>query len=351
MSDFSAQGIVAVKRIRNNDSLSVDIDIDKPLFQGLDENTGNPFPNWETDASSRPTLTPVAKSAKGNVVSLGKHRWSYNDSALTFNGNTTTDGFQLTADGKFGMNSSGQLRIFKNLASSDNQSSDSLVYTGYASVGSFGQDINAYANVLIQKMGSSAYFGTVTATRKILTEASGEDTTKLSTSLWLSTSQLKSSDYSVKWFKVNSQGAETQIETGVELTVNRSMVDGATLFIAQFYHKDSVNYCFRAGIRIQDSADLYVVNGKVSNMIGDNGAVATITGSVFNTRTNSVVSLPTGDRTDGKKKTQWHATAYRDDNTKIKSVDSNVITISTAESDYNNTEHDAYVAFTVDWVD
>lgn len=344
MGDFSAQGIVAVKRMRNNDTLSVDIDIDKALFQGLDENTGVPFPNWETDASSRPTLTPVVKSAKGNVASLGQHRWEYNETALVFNGSTTSDGFQLTSDGKFGMNSNGQLRIFKNLASSSNPSSDSLVYTGYASVGSWGQDISAFATVLIQKMGSSAYFGTIRATRKILTEAAGETTSTLITELWLSSSQLKSSEYTVNWYKVNSNGEEVLFKSGTTLEIGRGDVDGTTLFIAQFYHKDAQNYCFRAGIRIQDSADMYVVVGTVSNMIGD--TPATITGHLWNTRTNTEKTLDAKEN-----QPSWSASAYRDDKAPIKTVKAQSITISKAESDYNDTEHDAFVAFSVGWVE
>lgn len=344
MGDFSAQGIVAVKRMRNNDTLSVDIDIDKPLFQGLDENTGVPFPNWETDASSRPTLTPVVKSAKGNIASLSKHRWEYNAASLTFNGSTTSDGFQLTSDGKFGMDASGRLKIFKNLASSSNQTSDSLKYTGSATVGEKSQDISAFANVLIQKMGSSAYFGTIVATRKILTEIDGETKTTLNTGLWLSTTPLKTSEYTVKWFKVNSEGKEVEFKNGTSIEVGRGDVDGSTLFIAQFYHKDSVNYCFRAGIRIQDSADMYIVIGKVSNLIGD--TPSTITGQLWNTRTNTEKILDAEAN-----QVSWSATAYRDDKTPIKTVKSQSITISSAESDYNDSEHDAFVAFSVNWVE
>lgn len=122
------------------------------------------------------------------------------------------------------------------------------------------------------------------------------------------------------------------------LTVTRSMVNGSTLITCEFYHKDAQNACFRAGKVMTDNADEYVVVGEVSNLIGDKAA--TITGNIKNTRTNAIVT-PTG--------VAWNAKAYKDNNELIKEVNSNVVTISKAESDYGGSEHDAYVLFTATW--
>ena len=50
-NNYSAQGCIPVRRVRNNDSLSISIESTQPLFQGVDANNDNatPFPNWETD--------------------------------------------------------------------------------------------------------------------------------------------------------------------------------------------------------------------------------------------------------------------------------------------------------------
>ena len=114
---YSAQGCIPVRRVRNNDSLSISIESTQPLFQGVDANNDNatPFPNWETDDAARPILTPVVKSAKGNIVSLSNHQWKYGDTLLVFSGSTSGT-FQLTGDGKFGMDANGRLKNFKNLA-------------------------------------------------------------------------------------------------------------------------------------------------------------------------------------------------------------------------------------------
>lgn len=333
-NNYSAQGCIPVRRVRNNDSLSISIESTQPLFQGVDANNENatPFPNWETDDAARPILTPVVKSAKGNIVSLSNHQWKYGDTLLVFSG-STSGSFQLTGDGKFGMDANGRLKIFKNLASSRSTSSDTLTYSGTAKIGdSSTQDVSGFVTILIQPMGNNSYMGWITANRSILTDAPNENTATLSARLWLSTTEL--TDFSVKW--KNSAGEV--LGSDKTLTVTRDMVNGSTLITCEFYHKDAQNACFRAGKVMTDNADEYVIVGEVSNLIGDKAA--TITGRIKNTRTNSIVS-PTN--------VSWNAKAYKDNNELIKQVSSNVITISKSESDYGGTEHDAYVLFTATW--
>lgn len=333
-TNYSAQGCIPVRRVRNNDSLSISIESTQPLFQGVDANNNNatPFPNWETDDAARPILTPVVKSAKGNIVSLSNHHWKYGDTLLVFSGSTSGT-FQLTGDGKFGMDANGRLKIFKNLASSSSTSSDILTYNGTAKIGdSSTQDVSGFVTILIQPMGNNSYMGWITANRSILTDVQNENTATLSARLWLSTTEL--TDFSVKW--KNSAGEV--LGSDKNLTVTRDMVNGSTLITCEFYHKDAQNACFRAGKVITDNADEYVIVGEVSNLIGDKDAM--ITGYIKNTRTNTIVTQTGVD---------WNAKAYKDNNELIKEVNSNVITIAKSESDYGGTEHDAYVLFTATW--
>ena len=333
-TNYSAQGCIPVRRVRNNDSLSISIESTQPLFQGVDANNNNatPFPNWETDDAARPILTPVVKSAKGNIVSLSNHNWKYGDTLLVFSGSTSGT-FQLTGDGKFGMDANGRLKIFKNLASSSSTSSDTLTYNGTAKIGdSSTQNVSGFVTILIQPMGNNSYMGWITANRSILTDVQNENTATLSARLWLSTTEL--TDFSVKW--KNSAGEV--LGSDKTLTVTRDMVNGSTLITCEFYHKDAQNACFRAGKVMTDNADEYVIVGEVSNLIGDKDA--TITGCIKNTRTNTIVT---------QANVSWNAKAYKDNNELIKEVSSNVITIAKSESDYGGTEHDAYVLFTATW--
>lgn len=333
-TNYSAQGCIPVRRVRNNDYLSISIESTQPLFQGVDANNNNAtsFPNWETDDAARPILTPVVKSAKGNIVSLSNHHWKYGDTLLVFSGSTSGT-FQLTGDGKFGMDANGRLKIFKNLASSSSTSSDTLTYSGTAKIGdSSTQDVSGFVTILIQPMGNNSYMGWITANRSILTDVQNENTATLSARLWLSTTEL--TDFSVKW--KNSAGKV--LGSDKTLTVTRDMVNGSTLITCEFYHKDAQNSCFRAGKVMTDNADEYVIVGEVSNLIGDKAA--TITGRIKNTRTNAIVNPAN---------VSWNAKAYKDNNEPIKEVNSNVITIAKSESDYGGTEHDAYVIFTATW--
>lgn len=333
-TNYSAQGCIPVRRVRNNDFLSISIESTQPLFQGVDANNDNatPFPNWETDDAARPILTPVVKSVKGNIVSLSNHHWKYGDTLLVFSGSTSGT-FQLTGDGKFGMDANGRLKIFKNLASSSSTSSDTLTYSGTAKIGdSSTQDVSGFVTILIQPMGNNSYMGWITANRSILTDMQNENTATLSAMLWLSTTEL--TDFSVKW--KNSAGEV--LGSDKTLTVTRDMVNGSTLITCEFYHKDAQNTCFRAGKVMTDNADEYVIVGEVSNLIGDKAA--TITGHIKNTRTNAIVT-PTN--------VAWNAKACKDNNELIKELNSNVITIAKSESDYGGTEHDAYVLFTAIW--
>lgn len=274
----------------------------------------------------------MVKSAKGNIVSLSNHHWKYGDTLLVFT-DSKSGTFWLTSDGKFGMDEYGRLKIFKNLASGSSSSSDTLTYSGTATIGDSGtQDISGFVTILIQPMGNNSYMGWITANRSILTDAQNEDTATLSARLWLSTIEL--TDFSVKW--KNSAGKV--LGSDKTLTVTRDMVNGSTLITCEFYHKDAQNSCFRAGKVMTDNADEYVIVGEVSNLIGDKAA--TITGRIKNTRTNAIVTPAN---------VSWNAKAYKDNNEPIKEVNSNVITIAKSESDYGGTEHDAYVLFTATW--
>lgn len=274
----------------------------------------------------------MVKSAKGNIVSLSNHHWKYGDTLLVFT-DSKSGTFWLTSDGKFGMDEYGRLKIFKNLASGSSSSSDTLTYSGTATIGDIGtQDISGFVTILIQPMGNNSYMGWITANRSILTDVQNEDTATLSARLWLSTTEL--TDFSVKW--KNSAGKV--LGSDKTLTVTRDMVNGSTLITCEFYHKDAQNSCFRAGKVMTDNADEYVIVGEVSNLIGDKAA--TITGRIKNTRTNAIVNPAN---------VSWNAKAYKDNNEPIKEVNSNFITIAKSESDYGGTEHDAYVIFTATW--
>ena len=86
MSNLSAQGSITVKRLRNGDTFFISLDLNGvPLYQGVDPVTGDVPPDWRV-AANQPVITPKVTSARGNIVSLGGHQWSYNGQVLVFTG-------------------------------------------------------------------------------------------------------------------------------------------------------------------------------------------------------------------------------------------------------------------------
>ena len=69
-NNYSAQGCIPVRRVRNNDSLSISIESTQLLFQGVDANNDNatPFPNWETDDSAQNSKKSVLRTRKPALI-------------------------------------------------------------------------------------------------------------------------------------------------------------------------------------------------------------------------------------------------------------------------------------------
>lgn len=295
-----AQGVVPVKRLRDSDTLTLTLEGNgKPLFQAVDEDAANAdgtagvVPDW-TKAENQPTLTPKCVSARGNTVVLSMHQWEYLGTAVTFNG-AQSGGWTTSSDGRFQMNTTtGALKIVKNLASKTNIANDSLRYKCVATVAGVEFSMEITVDVVIQPAGSAAYLGTLWTSNSVLDETHA--TTTISSALYIG--QTVVSDYTVKW---ESGGKALSGKDGKTLEVTRDMVDSNTLFVANFYRTGSATACYRAGIRIADTADIYIVQASVDGDMVTATSGVKVTASVVNVKTNSSVSL---------KNASWVATVY-----------------------------------------
>jgi hypothetical protein len=269
MSQYSAQGSITIRRLRNGDTCFISFrNNGVPLFQCVDPNTGVVSPDW-TIAENQPTLTPQVVSARGNTVVLSGHQWSYNGILLVFSGATSGE---WTADttGKFQMNAStGALKIVKNLASKDNPASDTLHYVCSASVAGVEQTLEKDVDIQIQSAGASSYAGTLTATAPIL--SSSETSTTLNARLFIGGTEV--TDFSVKWYRDDELWSA---KTGKSITVTREEVDWSQLVIAEFYlsSSDTQAVC-RAAVRITDVSDEYKIEHRIVNSDGSAATSAT----------------------------------------------------------------------------
>ncbi len=345
-NNYSAQGSITIRRLRNGDTLFISFDNNgKPLYQGVDTTSGNVSPDW-TNPENQPMLTPKVTSARGASLTLSNHTWKYNGNTLVFNGAEDGD-FIIDSTGKFEMNpTNGALKIIANLASTTNYASDTLSYSCTATLQGVEYNLSKDADITIQASGASSYTGTITATTEQITAA--VTSTTLRTDLHLATTDYRASglDYYVKWYKQDLDHQWTDKAGQKDITVTRDDVDGTTLFIAEFYeNSSSATPVCRAAIRIIDASDdfqiIYTITS--TNKTVDTGKPVTVTGRIVNMRTNSQVTAPGATwQTQVMDKTTWAPT---------QTVNSNVVTVTTADTDTENGQNDVEVTGSVTWSD
>jgi hypothetical protein len=368
-SQYSAQGSITIKRLRNGDSLFISLDLNGvPLYQGIDPTTGNPSPNWKT-AETKPVITPKVTSVRGNNVARSSSQWSYNGVLLLFTGETTTDGvWRKDSTGKFqiclnnGTADEGALRIIDNLAEADAVANGQLTYSCVATVSGTNYNLSKSIDVIIQSIGASSYYGYVTAGTTILEE--GTDSTKLTAKLLLDTQDVTTGVY-VKWYKDSelwTPEGEGEGKGGATATVTRSDVDGTQLFIAEFYilatnqnaPSLSDTPVARAGIYIVDSLDDFNINLAITSTNKEVTATdkVVVQATIINTRTNTTFT-PTNGATwvmSVMDKDTWEAIRVRGTgNTEGDGIPGNVIYVTTAETDRNDKLNDVEVVAEATW--
>lgn len=342
--NYSAQGSITIKRLRNGDSLYITLESNGiPLYQGVDTSAGTVSPDW-TVAANQPVLTPKVTSVRGNTVTRSSHQWRYNGQLLLFTGATSADGnWRTDSTGKFQINlttgnDGGALKIIDNLANVNAVANGLLEYSCVATVSGTNYNVSKSIDVVIQPMGASSCYGAIIASPQTIDATN--TTSTLKTILQVGASPVTS--YHVKWYKDDT--AWPAMDGMKQISVSRSDVNGTQLFIAEFYLKATdTTPVARAGVYIIDSLDEFRVEfDYVSTAVEvAPGQDVTVKAKVINTRTNTVQTLsnPTW-KCDVMEKDTW---------TSIKHSTTDTITITTAETDRNNKENDVEVIGEVDF--
>lgn len=344
MSNYSAQGSITVKRLRNGDSLFLTLENNGiPLYQSIDPNSGAVSPDW-TKTENQPIITPKANSVRGNNVVLDGHNWYYNNNSvpLSFIGEESGQ-WVSDSTGKFAINkSTGALKIIQNIASKENTANDSLKYTAVARVSGVEYNVEKSVDILIQPTGASSYIGFVIASTTQLT--SSVSSASLSTQLQIADKQIR--DYYVKWYKDNTEWKE---QTGKKtIIVERTDVDGEQLFIAEFYlSSEDANPVYRAGIRVIDTLDNFLIVLAITsaNKEVDTGTPVTVSAKIINSRTNAEVGYNADKQTWAM--SVWDTSTW----SVIKTSTTNSINVTTTETDRDNQERDVEVTAECSWTD
>ena len=253
----------AVRRTLRGDTLSLSLITNgKPLFQGLNPDTFTVSPNW-SESGDHPVITPIVGSARKNNVTLTGHAWTYNGTPLEFSSNGT--GWETcTNDNRFKLNpANGSLAIIGDLASKNNQDSDTLTYSGDAKMGASTYQMKKSIDILVSMLGGSSYFGGVSADTTILSKGQAEANLKP----WL----FNSAGGEVSTYKINlyrgsgndlagtyefpASGSGIRIHRDKNGDTDKLYVDSHQLFVLEFIVDGAAVY--RTGISIDDISDLY----------------------------------------------------------------------------------------------
>ncbi len=342
MSQYSAQGSITIRRLRNGDTLYITLENNGiPLYQGVDTSAGTVAPDW-TVAANQPELTPKVTSMMGNTVARSGHQWSYNGVTLLFTGATSGD-WTTDSTGKFQLNvssgsSAGALRIIDNLANPSAVANGQLTYSCVATVGGTNYNVSKSIDVVIQNMGASSSYGSVIASPEAIDSTT--TTSTLKTSLQVGATLV--TDYHVKWYKDDTHWTEKDGQK--QITVTRSDVDGTQLFIAEFYlSATDTTPVARGGVYVIDSLDEFVIMPSITSTNTEvaPGQDVTVTAKLINTRTMTeyTPSSPTW-RMDVMDKDTWSV---------IKTSNTDTITVTTTETDRNGKENDVEVVGEVSW--
>lgn len=256
MANYSAQGSISIKKLRNGDTISLWLDTTKALFQGVNDKDNTVFPNWK-EADNQPTITPKAESVRGSAATLAFHQWQYNGINLQFDGEADDSGYKLdTVTKKFRMHpDTGALKIIDNLASSINVANDTLTYSGQVTVAGVETNVSKSIDIVIRTVGGTSYNGTITASPTSTLTSSVTKTT-LTTELWMGAADI--TDYYVKWKRDNEDWTAHNGKKSIDVTGED--VNGKQLIIAEFYlDSASSTPVAKWGIYITDTADEYSV--------------------------------------------------------------------------------------------
>lgn len=347
---YAAQGNLTIYRLRNGDTFTVSFDLNgKPLYQGIDPETGTIKPDW-TVAANQPIITPVVTSARGGAVSLSLHRWYYNNDSqpLNFNG-TTVGGWTPDSTGKFALRASdGSIKIIANLASTVNTANDTLKYTCQATLEGVEYNLSKTVDIIIQNIGASSYFGWLDPSTKILDSNTASAT--VTAHLMLAGEELTTSNFYCKWYKdvdlVSAWNGQSTV------TITRGDINGTQVFLCKFFKSSSdTTPVFTAAITMTDLTDEFKVVPRItsSNTSVSEGNNVVVKAEVVRMRDNSVYSLANATSVT------WasHVMGVRNNSdwTVIRTVASDTVTISTSDTDHDGRIDDIVVVQEVEWVE
>lgn len=291
MKEYSTQGSVTIKRLRTGGTLFTSFRmLGGSLYQGIDPDKTPALivPDWEDEDTPNPIIQPVCKASDGAPVTLANHKWFYNDVELNFplaNGVADADGYVLNDNatyytGYFGMKSDGTLKIFKNLASKENDADDGLTYTAVASHNGVNNiNVTNFTTIDIQHIAANSFTSTIYTENATLDK--DLTSTVVNSALYHGGVSYTEKPYKVAWYNgvvdnahligdsagtiKTKDGKSTAYVISADtksITVYRDGVDGILELVAAFI-VDGKQVAV-SGLTVKDVADEFKVSYKVT---------------------------------------------------------------------------------------
>lgn len=273
-----------VRFLRNGDKIEFDRIIIKSngegtaLFQIIDPTSGAVAPDW-TVADDQPIIRLSPRTASGFGVAVNMVTWKVNGTALSFTydganwvwaGGDSTSGYQARINsGNY------ELKICKNLATPTSTSAKTIEYEINYTSGNITETFRDSVECPIYIAGTNSHIVQITVPAVNVTNQTGGITlgnyeywdgsqwnavqigsTTLSAVCYYGTSAVTigQNDYTMQWYK---DGVAISGATSSQLTVNRDMVEGGSVFIAKLLKNGAV--VGQDGQRINDNADEWQV--------------------------------------------------------------------------------------------
>lgn len=284
---WSAQGSITIKRLRNGDHLYLVLNNEsgKPLYQSVDFDNNNAIsPDWTVDAN-RPVIVPSAVSAMGAAVEIINPGWQYNGVSLVFSG-AAASGWKLDSTGKFALRlEDNAIKPVANLADPAHLANGLLTFNCTARSGGGTYEMSKAADIILQRGGSSGYYAALTASNMALDKQNPQSV--ITAALYLGGVAVE--QFYVRWLR---DGSVMAANNGLKsITVSRSGVDGTQLYVAEFFPGSSAPSAGAspvavAGVTIVDAADTYQVRLEITSVkqeIAKAGDQVTVKASLVDT--------------------------------------------------------------------
>lgn len=282
-------GSLTITKLVNGDTLNARLYSTNSLYQTFKKGTSDFNPNWETmPDADRPIIFPrVYSSVLGSEVDvITDVSWLYNQQPMSFNGSGIATAPDVCAGKVQKVTYQGReaLKMIGNVASDNNNTSDTITFNGRVNVSGQEPMVSAETTILIEESASNIYRLLLESTDNII---DGDETgTELNATLYSGGHKVTTG---VEFLFVDMLDNVLQSKSSnSKLDLDRDDVHGEIIVVCKAYVGNKV--VAEAQRQILDWTDPFIIQSNVGDKYTqDPKKDETFTFSVINQRTGNIV--------------------------------------------------------------